>query len=157
MIETKDLVTPKQGLVIRKTGKFNFKSLYKKAASWYPEREYDFTEKEHTEKDKPTGFEIIVKFNCERKVDDYVKFHIDCGFLVQKYRKGEGDLKINTIAYLELDYKKTWEITSFHKFLRFIYNNYIIKSRIQKVYEPKVYAELIEYINVLKGELNLMS
>lgn len=156
MIETEDYITPKQGTLINKKGEFDLEKVYKKAASWFPTRLYDFTEKEHTHKDKPQGFEILIKFEGERKVDDYVKFHIHTTFLSIGYREKKGYLKINIKAYLELDYRKRWEINFFTKFLRFIYNNYIIKHRIKTVYEGKLYSEMVEYTSIIKKELGLL-
>jgi len=157
MISKKDEVTPSAGVRINHKGNFNLDVLYKKSKTFFDSRKYDFTEKEHTEKNKSYGNELKVIWLAEREVDDYVKFNIEATFevwdIIKKNNNYTGDLKINVKAWLDLDYKN-----NFHKFpfLLFIYNNFIIKKKIEKIYEDKIYSELLEFTDLIKDILKML-
>lgn len=159
MIEKKDYVTPKPGILITHKGKFNLDEIYKEGREWFASRKYDFNEKDQVEIVKPEGNELRVRWFAERKVDDYVKFHIQTKFFMlelQKLKEGyNSKLKINVTAFLELDYRGNWGRNLIGNFLFYIYNNFIIKKKIQKVYETKIYKEFLEYTNLLKKILNI--
>jgi len=156
VIKEKDFVTPKQGILITYKGKFNMDDLYKKCKPFFDSRKYIFTEKEQTEKTKAYGNEFKIIWEAEREVDDYVKFYIKSTFegwdLLKKEDNYTGDLKINLIANLILDYRNTFIR---FPFLLFIYNNFIIKKKIENVYESKLYHEINEYTDLLKNILNI--
>jgi len=160
MIEKEDYVTPKPGVLIKSRGKFDLDKLYKKGKSWFDFRKYDFGEKNHVEKVKPEGNEISIKWLAERKVNDYIKFHFVTEFFVLYVKKVgsecTGNLKINVAAYLELDYRDKWSKSLIGSFLFYVYNNFIIKRRIEDVYETKLYNEFLEYSGILKETLNFI-
>lgn len=159
MIKKEDYVTPKPGLLITHKGKFDLDNLYKEGRSWFKARKYDFNEKDQIEIVKPEGNELRVRWLAERKIDDYVKFHIQTRFFMLELKKtGElynAKLKINIAAYVELDYRGNWGRNLIGHFLFYVYNNFIIKKKIENVYEVKLYNETSEYINLLKKILEI--
>jgi len=159
MINKKEKITPAKGLLIKYQGEFDLEKLYKSCKDWFNSKEYDFTEKEHTEKEKNYGNELLIKFIGEREVDDYVKFEIETFFFIleikKKGKRETAKVKINVEAKRILDYKDKWQGNAFNKFLFFVYNNYIIKNKIEKVYEDKLFNELMEYTGMIKGVLGL--
>ncbi|MFH1210218.1 MAG: hypothetical protein V1663_05535 [archaeon] len=156
VISKDDYLTPKAGLLITYKGTFNLDTLYKKSKTFFDSRRYLFSEKEHTEKVKSHANELKVGWEAERKVDDYVRFTIKSTFEVWDFVKKEdtytGDLKINIIAIVDLDYRNT-----FFKFpfLLFVYNNFIIKRKIQDIYETKLFIELNEYVTLVKDIIKI--
>ena len=89
MIGQKEGITPAKGLLIRYKGEFNLDEMYKKCKDWFKSKKYIFTEKEHTQKDKPQGTELNIKFVAEREIDDYVRFDIETYFFILEISKKE--------------------------------------------------------------------
>jgi len=152
-------LTPAKGILIRYKGDFDLDEMYSKCKDWFKSKKYIFTEKEHTQKDKPQGQELNVKFYGYREIDDYMRFDIDTYFFIlginKKGKISHADVKINIQAAVILDYKNVWQKTAFHKFLFYLYNNYIIKKKIQTVYEEKLFLEMLDYSKMIKKYLGL--
>ncbi|MBL7147780.1 MAG: hypothetical protein ISS82_03065 [Nanoarchaeota archaeon] len=159
MIGQKEGITPAKGLLIRYKGEFNLDEMYKKCKDWFKSKKYIFTEKEHTQKDKPQGTELNIKFVAEREIDDYVRFDIETYFFILEISKkgnvANANVKINIEGWVVLDYKNKWQGNPFSKFLFFIYNNYILKKKIIEVYENKLYLEILNYSKLIKSYLGL--
>ncbi len=159
MIGKEDKVLPGSGIRINFNGKFNLDSLYKELKGWFDKNKYDFTEKEQTVKDKDSGKEIVVKWEAERKVDDYAKFDIRIDFFLEnlnKVKEGvEGKVKITFFAKIILDYKNKFGYSKLSKLMFDIYNNLIIKGKIENVYEDKLDREVKELFNLTKEKLEL--
>ena len=159
MIGKEEFVTPAKGILIKYKGEFNLDEMYKKCKTWFSSKKYEFTEKEHTQKDRPQGEELNIKFLGERKVDDYVKFHIETYFFILEINKkgklSNANVKINIQAWIELDYENRWQNNPISKFLFFIYNNFIIKKKVLKVYENKIFIEMLDYSKLIKSYLGM--
>lgn len=155
MIKKVYKVLPGSGIRIKQVGIFDFDGLYKGMKEWFSEHEYIFHEKEHTEKDLPQGREILMKWAAERDIDDYARFKIDVHFMIEKFTrlngKAKAELKITYFAYMDLDYKNSWQRNALYKFLFFVYNNYIIKGKILTNYEIKLKKDVNDLRNIVKG------
>jgi len=159
----KDKVTEEK---IKHVGIFDFKETYNFVYNWLTQNEYFVIEKVYTEKIKPDGKEIEIEWEAFRKISDYFRFVLKFRwFLVGitdvealrdgikiKSNKGSFELKIDAI--IEKDYENRWEATAFSKFLRGLYDKYIIKSRLE-LYEDKISGELAELAAQIKGFLAL--
>jgi hypothetical protein len=156
MIGSEVKVTPSAGLILRHKGKFDFKEICKKAKSWIDSKKYDFTEKENSFKDKSDMDETTMVWVAEREVDDYIKFVIETAFLVKNRDKRQkinfGEIKLNISAHMELGYNEGWKKSAVLNALFYLYNNFIIRKRINQ-YQGKLYGELTEYIGKIKKEL----
>lgn len=154
-----DYVTPKQGMVLKYKGVFDFKNLYNASKKWFKDKNYIFSEKEYKEKPRVMGSEFRIIFQGERDIDDYVKFVVSSVMFFLNIKKANGkyngDVNINVVAYLVLDRKNKWQSNSFKSFLFFFYNNFILKNKIVNVYEDKLYSEMVNYINNLKKYVNI--
>jgi len=150
-----DYVTPPSGLLIYHDGFYDLDGLYDKVKGWFFKRRYDYVEKEMQVKHKAQGREVVLGLWGEREVDEFFKFHIRMqvfSIRTQKVKDGYvGWIKINVQAYIELDWTKKWQKTPWKRFLFYVYVNYVIKDRIQRVYENKLYGELLEVIAVAKS------
>ena len=103
VFKNKVVVTPENGLLISIKGPISIDHVYSQIQQWFGRYKYDFTEKEHTEKNKPQGNELLIKWSADRKIDDYMQYYVDIEFLITELRKVGGDYhaktKINLKGY----------------------------------------------------------
>ena len=161
MIDKTDSITPGSGIRLRKTGNFDLNALYKDMRTWFNEKDYTFFEKENKKKDNEAGQFVSLKWEASRNIDDYAQFKIRVQFFIENLEPVKengkkihhGSLEIKFWADVILDYLDKWEQKPFGQFLFRLYNNMIIKSKIQNVYEDKLDSELKELINIAKSYL----
>jgi len=132
--------------------------LYKDIKSWYGSHNYDYYEKDMTEKIKPHGNSLQLKMIGEREVDDFVKFEINVEFnevlRLKKVNKGySGDARIMVRATMILDHANNWKNIPF---LFYLYNNFILKKKILNYYWPRIYNEMMDMNSVIKSSLGLI-
>ncbi len=152
---------------IKHTGIFDFKELYKFTYSWLVDENYFVMEKSYNEKITPTGKEIEIEWNATKKISDYFKFVLKVTWRVigmvsveveengKKLKMDKAMLEIKVSAVLEKDYEHRWENNAFTKFLRGLYDRYIIRSRIEQ-YETKIFSEADEFIAQVKSFLAIL-
>jgi len=155
-----------KGLKIRQQSIFDMSDLYKIMFRWFFQHNYDFQEKQYMEQATQRGKHIEIGWETAKKVSDYIKYHIDIKFLILgldsveieinnlKKKTNKGDIEMRFDAYLELDYENKWEGKPVTKFLREIYNKFVVKSRMEN-YEAELHEELYEFLNEIKSFLNL--
>ena len=161
MLDKEVFVTPKKGLIIKQSSVFNFDDLYKETHNWFLSSEYKFQEKTHSQKMTDLGKEIIIEWEAEREVTDYIKFHLVIKFTLRNVNKvsktlERGNMQIDIIANLVLDYKEKWQSRPLNNLLFKFYNNHIIKKTI-KHYKEKLYNEVLEFQDLVKEQLSLFS
>ncbi|MCD4666707.1 hypothetical protein K8R47_02760 [archaeon] len=148
-METKEFISPKQGFMINYKGTINLDKLYKNAKPWFDDRNYDFTEKEHTEKNKSYGNELTVKWVAEREVTGYFKFFIETSIIGKEINSlngnYDGNFRIRVYTYLLIDHKNEFK----KPFLFNIFNKTLMKPKIEN-YWGKLKEEQDEYISLLK-------
>ena len=154
----KDYVThPESGLVISHDGFIDMDGIYDGLKEWYGKKKYDYFEKEVQIKNKSQGKEIVFSLMGEREIDEYFKFHVDFRMYAIRCNKVKdgyaGWVRISVFAWVELDWKGKWQKTPFHRLLFYLYNNFVIKDRIQRFYEGKLYREMLEAIAIVKSKL----
>jgi len=150
---------------LKNAGLFDFKELYKFAFNFLRDnKEYLMMEKTYSEKVTGDTKEIEIKWEGFRKVSDYFKLIIKpewriIGFSTvdaeregKKVKTNKGEIEINLKGILERDYENRWETTAFLKFLRSIYDKYIIKNRINEL-EDKIFADCDEFLAQVKAFL----
>jgi len=131
MFEKKIKVTPGNGIRINETGTFDFNKVYKNLRSFFKEYEYIFQEQEHTEKDYPKGKEIIIKWTATREVTNYIEYHIEATFFLDKIhsvpnKKIKGDVELTVVSYITLENR--WQASWVGNLLFFIQNNFTMKD-----------------------------
>lgn len=144
-------------------GPFDISLIYKTLKDWFEKHNYTYSELENTTNFKPKGAEIKIKMKGEREVTEYYKFTINIAFLILETEKvkvkdkvmDQGKLEAREDVTLEMDYKKKFEKSKFAKFIRFIYNNYIIKGQIEHEYGGKSYEEGMSLFETLKETIGL--
>ena len=158
-IPKKDEITPSSGIVIVREGNFDLQLYYSTIKSWFDKRMYTFTERENTEKVKGHGNELLIKLDGDKKIDDFVEFHIETFALVRGLRKKgnkyTAHVKINIVAYLDLDYRNQWQDSPLKQLLFHLYVNFLIKHKIKSYYEANLYLEMMELMGEMKGTLEM--
>jgi hypothetical protein len=149
---------------LKESGIFDFKELYNFLYDWLNEQEYLVVEKKYSEKIVGDAKEIEVKWEASKKVSDYFKFMIKVDWMITGMKKvkvkrdnkeidmNSGAVELNFKAILIKDYESRWEDHPFWKFLRGVYDRYIVRSRIDE-YEGKIMQETEEAISQCKSFL----
>jgi hypothetical protein len=149
---------------IKQAGLFSFKDLYSFAYDYLLEEDYDLTEKSYTEKITGDSKQIELRWDAVKKVSDYFKFQIKMDWQIlgmkeveveregKKIKTNSGSIEIKFSAYLIKDHEARWEENAFFKFLRGVYDRFIIRQRVDK-YEQKLIGETLDIINQCKSFL----
>ncbi|MCX6747981.1 MAG: hypothetical protein NT076_00080 [Candidatus Pacearchaeota archaeon] len=151
---------------VRHLGIFDFKEFYRFCYMWFVDKEYWITEKNYTEKITPRGKEIEIEWVAMRKISDYFRFYIKSNWRIigmkevevekdgKKETLDKGDVEIRVQTILEKDYEHRWEGNAFYKFLRTMYDRYLIRGRIDD-YESRIFGEVEEFLAQAKAFLAL--
>ncbi|MEK6820148.1 MAG: hypothetical protein AABX71_00365 [Nanoarchaeota archaeon] len=149
---------------VKQKGIFAFKELYKFCYVWLVDKEYWVVEKGYTEKIGAEGKDIEVHWEATRKISDYFRFYLKIDWMILgmknvevekngvKVGMNKGYPEIKITAILEKDYEHRWENKAVLKFLRGLYDRYIIRARIEK-YEDQIHEEGDEFLAQVKSFL----
>ena len=152
---------------IKHKGIFDFKETYNLVYDWLVNEGYDINEKTYKENIGPGGAkEIEIEWDCHRKISDYFKFLIKIEYHIigmtdveveidgKKEKMNKGQFEFTIKGILVKDHESRWENSPFFKFLRTLYDRYLIPSRIEN-YEGKLIGEVDEVVAQVKAFLNL--
>ncbi|MFA5259201.1 MAG: hypothetical protein WC979_07295 [Candidatus Pacearchaeota archaeon] len=149
---------------IKQTGIFSFKDFYSFTYDWLKDDGYDVVEKAYSETVSGDSKKVEIKWEATREISDYFKFQIKMDWLIlgmktievqkenKKIKMETAAVEIKFTAVLIKDYEDRWENHPFWKFMRGIYEKYIIKVRVDD-YQIKLLSELEELINQCKAFL----
>ena len=149
---------------IKQKGIFNFKDFYNFANDWLRGEGYKVIEKVYSEEITGDSKKVEIEWQAKKKVSDYFQYLIKVNWLIlglkeievqregqkEKINTGQVEIKINGI--LVKDYEHKWEDAPVWKFLRGIYDRYIIRSRVED-YEDRILEEVEEFIAQCKSYL----
>ena len=127
-------------LKVSQEATFDMMELYKLGRSWYKKHGYDFYEKEYISSHKEDARNASIKWEGERKVDDYIRFHVEVRVKFKNLRDVQGKKKMMNTgevsfsieSYIEKDYESNWESGFMTKFIRGVYDTFIIRGKIDK-------------------------
>jgi len=151
---------------IKHTGYASFKDLYSFLYEWLNNEGYSISEESYSEKISGDTKNIEIDWKASRKVSDYFKFTIKVGWRVlglkevevqrqgKKIKTNLGNFELKISGILEKDYEDKWENSPFFKFLRGVYDKYIIKSRIDE-YGDKLVGNADELVSQCKAYFSL--
>ena len=149
---------------IKQEGMFDFKEFYSFAYDWLNGEGYGVAEKAYSEKIAGDAKDIEIEWEAKKKVSDYFRFVIKMSWKILGMKKikvkrenkeismNTGVVEIKFSAVLVKDYESRWEDAPIWKFLRGLYDRYIIKSRIDD-YGDKLTEDLDELIVQCKSFL----
>ncbi len=145
-------------------GFFNYPELYNFCFNWLRDERYNVDEEEYTEKIIPTGKEVVIKWKAWKKISDYFKYVIEMNWRIMHLQEAEierdgkkektfkGEPEIRFKAFLEKDWESKWESSPFYKFLRGLYDKYVIRQTIDE-YEDKLTDKCGSLVESIKGYL----
>jgi len=152
---------------IKYNGIFNFPEFYKFCYEWLTEETgLNIQEVKYEEKIQGETKKIIVEWTGERKLTDYFRFDIklklSIGGLANveinhggvKVKTNKGSVTVAFKGILVRDYEGKFESTAFNKFLRGIYEKWVITSRIEE-FEDKISVDSDEFLSQTKAYLDL--
>jgi len=151
---------------IKQSGIFNFKEFYSYLYDYLNEDGYDVSEKSYSEQISGDSKKIEIKWEASRSVSDYFKFQIKIDWLItgmkevdvekegKKTKMNSGSVELKFSGVMIKDYESRWENKPIYKFLRGVYDRYIIKSRIDE-YEIKLFGEVNNIIKTCKSFLSI--
>jgi len=152
---------------ISSKGIFSFQDSYKFCYDWLTEETgVDILESKYSETLKGNLKDIDIEWVGTRKVTDYFKFEIKVVFKITdlteveveqggaKIKTNKGKIKITVTGTLVRDYDGKFEKDAFRKFLRSIYEKWVIQSRIDQ-FEDKLFEDCDEFLSQTKAYLAL--
>lgn len=148
-------------------GFFNFSDFYNFCHSWLTEETgLLIIEKKYSEKLMGDSKGIEIKWEGHKDITDYFRMEIKVDFRILgltkvdlnqngvKVSTNKGSVEMKITGTLSRDYKGKFETTAFRKFLREIYEKWIIPSRIDE-FQGKIAMECDEFLSQAKAYLDL--
>ncbi len=155
------------GSKVKFEGVFNFKDFYKFCYNWLiDETGLEIIEKKYSEKIKGAGKELDIEWNCNKKLSDYFKFDMKVEFKAiamtdveinkggAKIKANKGEVSIKISSKIIRDYDGKFEVSPTQKFIRSIYEKWVIRSRIEAV-ENKIIGDSDEFLGQAKAFLDI--
>jgi len=149
------------------SGVFDFAGFYGFAHQWWREHLYDgVTEEKYSEKVSGNTKEIYIEWKASKRLSDYWKIEqqikLDISGLTEveveidgkrkKMNKGKIAVEIKGVMIRDPDSK--WDRTPMMRFLREVYNKYVIPGRVESI-EQKITADTRNWKDELKAYLDL--
>jgi len=149
------------------TGIFSFSRFYKFCYDWLTEElGMQVIERKYYEKLTGESKSMEIKWECKKELTDYFRFDAKVVMMVRELGKVEiteggakvetnkGSIRIKIEGILVRDYKGKFETSPFNKFLRGIYEKWVITSRIEE-FKGKIVADSDEFLLQIKTYLDL--
>ena len=151
----------------RYDGIADFKKFYEYAHNWLKDEDYLINEEKYEEQLKGDAKEIRIKWVCNKRITDYFRIAIELKWQLLNMREIEveidgkkkkmnrfSELKITIKGMLEKDYSSKWGATGFQKFMRGVYDKFVIPTRTEEM-ELKVREIVQEFKEEMKAYLEL--
>jgi len=152
---------------IKYSGVFSFKDFYKFCYEWLTEEiGLKITENKYSEKLTGESKNIEVRWNGKKDITDYFQMESELIFFIwglknvevtqggKKIETNQGIVELRLSSNLIRDYKGKFEMNALNKFLRSIYEKWVIVSRIEE-FENKIAEESDEFLGQGKAYLDL--
>ncbi|MBU2104299.1 MAG: hypothetical protein KKF67_00785 [Nanoarchaeota archaeon] len=149
------------------TGIFTFSDFYKFCYDWLVEEiGLDVAEEKYGEKIKVNEKEIKVEWVGTKKLTDYFQFKMKVKFSLvmlktvevvqngKKIKTNDGEVKVDVKGILVRDYQSKFEKTASMKFIRSIYEKWVITSRVEQ-FENKIFGDCDEFLAQAKSWLDM--
>jgi hypothetical protein len=152
---------------VKYSGVFPFSDFYKFCYMWLDEEMgLDVVEDKYIEKIKGTSKDIEISWKGSKEVTDYFKFDVAVAIKISgmtdvevmqdkiKTKMNKAGVEVKIKSSLVKDYQGKFEKSAFQKFLRSIYEKWIIPSRIGE-YSDKLVSDSDEFLSQVKAYLDL--
>jgi hypothetical protein len=164
MVEKDNVIKEK----IKHGGLGDLKAAYKYAYGWLENEGYTVIEDEYSEKASGDSKDITIKWTAARKITDYFKILLKLKWKVlglkdvdveidgkKRSMNKYAEIEIEIVGILEKDYSSKWEGSAFNKFIRDIYNKFIIPQRIDQK-EDQVKKEVQTFKEEMKAFFDII-
>lgn len=163
MAEKEEVIKEK----VEHSGIFNFSEFYSFAHRWLKEEDYGVAEEKYTEKVSGNARDIYFEWKASKQLSDYFKIEIKMKFDIsdlvdveveidgkkKKMHKGKVGLEIKGTLVRDPDSK--WDTSPFYRFLRDVYNKYLVPKRVENI-SMKVQSDVKDFKEELKAFLELL-
>ena len=152
---------------IKYNGIFSFSDFYNFCYKWLTEETgLAIFENKYEEKLEGDAKKIQIEWSGGKELTDYFKFEIKVKFRItgltkveitqngKKIETNKGSVEIKVDGILVRDYSGKFETTAFQKFLRSIYEKWVIPSRINE-FTGKIIGDSDEFLSQTKAYLDL--
>ena len=151
---------------LTQVGYWGYEDVYNMLFNWIKDHGYNLQEYNYKEKLSSGGKEIIIGWEAKKPITDYFLYKIELDWHIltmkdaeveiegKKTKTNKGELEIVFKGSIVKDYEKRWEDKPVHKFLRGLYENYIIRTTIDE-YEDDLEDQTKELISDLKAFLRI--
>lgn len=152
---------------IKYKGIFSFKDFYKFCHEWLTEETgLDVVEGKYSEKLSGDAKDIEVEWEGTKNMTDYFKFEAKISFKIEgltkidinkggaKVSTNNGSVEVGIKGSIIRDVDGKFETTAFKKFLREIYEKWVISEKIEN-YEEKIISSCDEFLSQAKAWLDL--
>lgn len=152
---------------VKYSGVFSFKEFYQFCYDWLSEETgLTVAENTYSEKIQGTAKNIDVEWTATKKVTDYFKFKVKVKMKINglseveaiqegvKIKTNKGSVDLSAKGSLIRDYDGKFEKTATQKFMRAIYEKWVIAARIDE-YEGKLAGACDTFLGQAKAFLDL--
>jgi hypothetical protein len=127
------------------TGIFDFKAMYSYAHDWFKSDGYGVVEEKYAEKVKGDSRDLTIEWKVTKDFSDYFRFEYKIKYEIEglsdveveidgrKQQMNKGKVIVEITSTLVMDKEGKWESTSFNRFMRDVYNKYIVPSRVESM------------------------
>ena len=149
------------------SGILDFREFYKFCYEWLSDEEdLDIIETKYEEKIKGNEKELVIKWTADKKLTDYFKKEFMIEFTIRKMKDveiaqdgkkikmNEANVKVKVKGNLIKDYDGKFEKDAYRKFLRGIYEKWVIASQVQQ-FEVHIINKSDEFLLQAKAFLDL--
>jgi GTP1/Obg family GTP-binding protein len=159
----KDLIVKEK---MSHNGIFDFEGFYSFCHGWFDEENYGVVEERYDEKVAGNKKNIFYQWKANKKLSDYFKIEQDIKFFVNdltdveveidgtKKKMNKGNIAIEIKGALVKDYKSKWDVSPLNKFLRDVYNKFIVSGRVDAL-EGKTEEDAQTFKEEVKAYLEL--
>ena len=152
---------------IKYAGIFSFKDFYIFCNDWLTgETNLSMSETKYAEKISGDSKDIDIAWTGKTVFTDYFRFDVKISFKIigltevevqegnTKVKTNKGSVEVKIQGILVKDYEGKFERTATKKFLRSIYEKWVIPSRVEE-FEEKIISKCDEFLNQSKAYLDI--
>jgi len=151
---------------LTQVGYWHYEETYNMLFNWLKDHGYALSENSYKEKLSSGGKEIMIGWEAKKPITDYFLYKIELDWHIlgmkdaeveidgKKTKTNKGELEIVFKGTIVKDYEKRWEDRPVYKFLRGVYEQYVIRTTIDE-YEDDLEDQTKELITDIKAFLRI--
>ena len=151
---------------VKYNGIFDWRETYQFIHRWLIEEGYKVEEHKYQEQIQGDEKNIEIKWIAEKNISDYFRNEIKMTFRIYGLKKvevekngkrvkiNEGGFEVGITGSLVKDYQSTWENNPSMKFLRGVYDKYIIEGTVKK-YSKALFNDVQDLSDQIKAFLSI--